>query len=100
MSRSRSGVIGRRSERAGTEPSNARSALRLRLRLSVIFIPLFIGLTVVFAVWWGTSEPGDTPGPAELSLLTLGAGLLAVLAVINLFVILRRIKRERGTVEP
>ncbi|WP_194432551.1 DUF6343 family protein [Streptomyces alkaliphilus] len=98
--RSRSGVIGRRSERAGTEPVNARSALRLRMRLSVIFIPLFIGLTVVFAVWWGTAEPGDTPGPAELSLLTIGAGVLAVLATINLIVILRRIKRERGTVEP
>ncbi|MCE7083327.1 DUF6343 family protein [Streptomyces sp. ST2-7A] len=98
--RSRSGMIGRRSERAGTEPVNARSALRLRMRLSVIFIPLFVGLTIIFAVWWGTSEPGDMPGPAELSMLTIGAGLLTVLAIINLIVVLRRIRRESGTVEP
>ncbi|MEU1535909.1 hypothetical protein, partial [Streptomyces fagopyri] len=64
--RSRSGVIGNRSSRAGTEPSNAESPLRLRLLLSGIFLPLFVAAAVVFSVWAATSDAGDTPGRGAL----------------------------------
>ncbi|WP_258053812.1 DUF6343 family protein, partial [Streptomyces sp. Ru72] len=48
--RSRSGFIGRRHERTGTEPVTARSALGLRLLLAICYTPLFIAATVLFAM--------------------------------------------------
>ncbi|MFP1624703.1 DUF6343 family protein [Streptomyces sp. 5K101] len=93
--RSRSGFIGRRWERTGTEPVTARSALGLRLLLSACFMPLFVAAAVLFAIWSTRSKPGSTPTSSELALLAGLCAVLAVLAAVDLTVILRRRRRER-----
>ncbi|MEU2284599.1 DUF6343 family protein [Streptomyces sp. NPDC013178] len=92
---SRSGFIGRRYERTGTEPVTARSALGLRLLLSVCFTPLFVGATVLFAVWSTRSDAGSTPTASQLAGLAAACGALAVFSAVNLAVVLRRRRRER-----
>lgn len=94
--RSRSGPTGRRFERTGTEPITAQSAVRLRLLLSLLFLPLFAALTVIFAVWWANAEPVDSPSPGSLRLLTLVCAGLTLIALVDLVVIVRRLRRERG----
>ncbi|MEW2630831.1 DUF6343 family protein [Streptomyces sp. NPDC048389] len=93
--RSRSGMIGRRYERTGTEPVTARSALGLRLILSCAGVVLFAALTALFAVWAAGAGPDDSPSRWELGLLAGGCGLLTVVAAVDLVVILRRRGRER-----
>ncbi|MDB1086607.1 DUF6343 family protein [Streptomyces sp. ACA25] len=95
--RSRSGFIGRRSPRTGTEPVTAQSHLQVRLLLSLVFLPLFVLATVVFAVWWAGAGAGDSPRPEDLRLLTLLCGGLSLLAAVDLAVVLRRLRRERGS---
>ncbi|MGW0777872.1 DUF6343 family protein [Streptomyces sp. NPDC002835] len=93
--RSRSGMIGRRYERTGTEPVTARSALGLRLVLSCAGVVLFAALTALFVVWTAAAGPGDSPSRWELGLLAGGCGLLTIVAAVDLVVILRRRARER-----
>lgn len=95
--RSRSGFIGRRFERTGTEPITAQSALGVRLLLSGIFLPFFVVVTVLLALWWASSDTADSPSPGELGALTVFCALLTLLTLINLIAILRRRRRERGT---
>ncbi|GAA1922954.1 hypothetical protein GCM10009716_34290 [Streptomyces sodiiphilus] len=95
--RSRSGFIGRRYERTGTEPVTAQSALRIRLLLSGIFAPLFVAGTVFFAIAWANAEPGDTFGPDGLRVATVICAVFAVFALLDLAVVLRRRGRERGS---
>ncbi|MFE6281811.1 DUF6343 family protein [Streptomyces sp. NPDC057877] len=94
--RSRSGVVGRRHPRTGTEPITAQSALRLRLLLTAVFLPLFVAATVGFAVWAGNSGPGDSPSRGVLTGLAVGCGVLALIAALDGAVVLRRMRRERG----
>lgn len=94
--RSRSGFIGRRSERTGSEPLNARSALGLRLLLTIAALPVFLAGTVLFALWAAASGETDAPDSSALAGLAVVCGLLAVFAVLDLLVILRRRSRERG----
>lgn len=94
--RSRSGFAGRHRERTGTEPATAQSALRVRLLLSVIFLPFICLVTAGFALWWATADAAGSPGPGSLGVLTLGCAVLALLAAADLVVILRRRRRERG----
>ena len=94
--RSRSGMIGRRYPRTGTEPATARSALGVRLVLSLLFTPLFLGATLVFAGWARVSSAQDTPSRDALWSLALVCGVLFVLAAVDLCVVLRRRGRERG----
>ncbi|RKN06897.1 DUF6343 family protein [Streptomyces radicis] len=82
-------MVDRRHERTGTEPVTAYSALRLRLLLSGIFLPFFVLLTILFAIWWGIS------GTWALGGLTLASAVLTVIAAIDLAIILRR-RREQG----
>jgi hypothetical protein len=93
--RSRSGVLSRRYKRTGTEPVTARSALGMRLWLSVCFMPLFVAATVLFAVWAARSNAGSTPAPSQLGGLAAVCAALAVFAAVDLAVVLRRRKRER-----
>ncbi|MEU0039548.1 DUF6343 family protein [Streptomyces sp. NPDC006333] len=93
--RSRSGVIGNRSPRAGTEPSNAQSPLRLRLLLSGIFLPLFVAAAVVFGMWAAASDAGDTPGRGALVTFAAVAVALALIAAIDVTIVARRLRRER-----
>ncbi len=61
VSRARSGMVGRRYPRTGTEPVTARSPLRLRLLLASVFLPLFVAGTVLFAVWAAGLTPATAP---------------------------------------
>ncbi|MFR9724616.1 DUF6343 family protein [Streptomyces sp. MS19] len=81
--------------RTGTEPVTAYSDLRLRLILSLVFVPLFLAATVVFAIWWAAADAGDTPSPAQLGWLTVGCAVLTVIAAVDLLVVARRIRRRR-----
>nr|WP_093840469.1 DUF6343 family protein [Streptomyces aidingensis] len=97
MPRSRSGLLGRRFPRTGDEPVTAQSAVGLRLLLSLVFVPVFVFLTVLFLVWWLTSDAGDRPSPDDLRMLTLIAAVVTLLAGADLAVIVRRLRRERGS---
>jgi hypothetical protein len=96
--RARSGVIGRRSPRTGTEPVTAQSAVRLRLMLGGIFLPLFVAAAVVFGVWSAHSGPGDSPGPGVLATLSGVCAALALVAALDLLAVVRRLRRERRAV--
>ncbi|MFX4294205.1 DUF6343 family protein [Streptomyces bohaiensis] len=85
-----------RNPRTGTEPITARSDLTLRLVLSWVFAPLFLVLTVGFAVWWGMTGPGDSPNRGELGLLVAAGAVLTLLAVIDLVVVTRRLRQARA----
>ena len=95
--RARSGMIGSRFPRSGTEPVTARSPLKLRLLLASVFLPLFVAGTVLFAVWAARSDAGDSPGSGPLTLLAVVCGVLALTAALDLAVVLRRLRRERGS---
>ncbi|MFD8387925.1 DUF6343 family protein [Streptomyces sp. NPDC059680] len=95
--RSRSGVFGHRFPRTGTEPTTARSALRLRRLLSAVFLPLFAAATAGFAVWAARSGPGDSPGGGPLTVLAAVCGVLALAAALDLVVVTARRRRERDT---
>lgn len=88
-------MVGRRWERTGTEPLTARSALRLRLILSLIFIPLFLAGTALFWYWMVASGPRDAPSSDSLRVLTIVCAVLSVLALLDLVVVLLRRRRER-----
>lgn len=91
----REGLLGRILPRTGTEPLTARSALRLRLILSVVFTPLFIAGAVLFWVWSGRATPDDVPSADSLRTLAWLSTALAVFAVVDLAVVLWRISRAR-----
>ncbi|MEV5333421.1 DUF6343 family protein [Streptomyces werraensis] len=97
--RARSGTVGRRNPRTGTEPVTARSPLRLRLLLASVFLPLFVAGTVLFAVWAAGSDEGDSPGSGPLTILAVVCGVLALTAALDLDVVVRRLRRERGSAQ-
>lgn len=91
----REGILGRLLPRTGTEPLTARSALRLRLVLSLLFTPLFLAGAVLFWVWSGRATPEDVPSADSLRTLAWISTALAVFAVIDLLVVAWRIRRAR-----
>ncbi|MEV6793374.1 DUF6343 family protein [Streptomyces sp. NPDC051320] len=93
---SRSGSVGRRSRRTGTEPLTAYSALGLRLLLSSVALPVFAAGTALLALWSATSGPRDVPAPSVLTGLAIACGVITVLTVIDLAVLLRRRSQERN----
>ncbi|WP_448315965.1 DUF6343 family protein [Streptomyces sp. CO7] len=88
-------AAGRR-RRSGTEPVTARSALGLRLLLSAVFLPVFVALTVFFALWAADVGPGESPDRGMLITFTVVCALVALLAAADLLVVLRRRRRARG----
>ncbi|MTE21791.1 hypothetical protein F0L17_22270 [Streptomyces sp. TRM43335] len=82
--------------RTGTEPVTARSALGLRLLLSVLYTPVFLAATVFFAVWASRAEPDEAPGPDSLRTVAWICAALAVLGLIDLVVVLLRRRGERA----
>ncbi|MFF0223819.1 DUF6343 family protein [Streptomyces sp. NPDC004629] len=94
--RSRSGTLGRHAPRTGGEPVTAQSALRLRRLLSVIFLPVFAAAAALFALWARVSGPGGSPHRAVLITIAALCAILAFLAVVDLLVVVRRLRRERG----
>ncbi|MEU3732345.1 DUF6343 family protein [Streptomyces sp. NPDC033538] len=99
-SRARSGMIGRRSPRTGTEPVTAQSPLRLRLLLSAVFLPLFVAGAAFFGVWAADTGSGDSPGRGGLVVLAAVCAALALLAAADLMVVIGRLRRERDTPVP
>ncbi|GAB2330752.1 DUF6343 family protein [Streptomyces griseoincarnatus] len=97
--RARSGMVGRRYPRTGTEPVTARSPLRLRLLLASVFVWLFIAGAVLFAVWAAGADAGDSPGSGPLTFLAVVCGVLALTAALDLRVVLRRLRRERDSTD-
>ncbi|MFJ8046244.1 DUF6343 family protein [Kitasatospora sp. NPDC096147] len=81
--------------RSGSEPLTARSDLRLRLLLSVLFTPLFALMTAGFALWSAANGPGDVPSPASLRTFAVVCGVLTLLAAVDLAVVVRRRRTER-----
>lgn len=95
--RSRSGMVGRHWPRSGTEPITARSALGVRLVLSLVFTPLFLAAAAVFAGWASVTGERESPSRDSLWSLTQICLVLFLLAAVDLFVVLRRRRRERGS---
>lgn len=87
---------GGRRRRSGTEPVTARSALGLRLLLSAVFLPVFVALTVFFALWAADAGSGENPDRSMLVAFTVVCALVALLAAVDLLVVLRRRRRARG----
>ncbi|MFB7791503.1 hypothetical protein ACFC0R_14565 [Streptomyces sp. NPDC056086] len=71
----------------------AQSPLGLRLLLSGVFVPVFAAATAYFAVWAADSGPGDSPGPGPLTAIAVVCGVLALVAMIDLAVVARRLRR-------
>jgi len=94
--RSRSGAVGRHAERTGTEPVTARSALGLRLLLAAVYTPVFVAGAVFFSLWSASADPDTAPRPGSLAVVAGLCAVLALLAAIDLLVVLRRRRRERG----
>ncbi|GAA1008350.1 hypothetical protein STXM2123_4530 [Streptomyces sp. F-3] len=82
--------------RTGTEPRTARSPLHLRLALSAVFFPLFLAGTVLFATWSADSGPRDSPSPTALATLAGICAALALVAVVDLLVVTRRLRARRN----
>ncbi|MFC8520990.1 DUF6343 family protein [Streptomyces sp. NPDC057257] len=93
--RARSGVIGRHSARTGSEPATARSALSLRLLLAGISLPVLATAAVLFSLWAAHLGPHESPGHGVLVTLAAVCGALALTAVLDLYVVTRRLRRER-----
>ncbi|MEU6083518.1 DUF6343 family protein [Streptomyces sp. NPDC047108] len=90
-----SGRNGRRRPRTGTEPVTARSALRLRKLLAVIYTPVFLAGAVLFAIWASRSDAGSTPSSGALGAIAIVCAVLSLLALTDLMVVEHRIRRER-----
>ncbi|MFJ4429035.1 DUF6343 family protein [Streptomyces bobili] len=80
--------------RSGSEPVTARSDLKLRLLLAVVFTPLFAAATIAFAFWAAGADDGDALGRGVLTILAVVCGLLTVTAAVDLVVVARRRRRE------
>ncbi|MFE5584351.1 DUF6343 family protein [Kitasatospora sp. NPDC056531] len=80
--------------RSGTEPSTARSDLKLRYLLSLTFTPLFALSTVGFAVWAALSPVNGAPSRGTLTGFAVALGLITLFAAVDLVVVIRRRRTE------
>ncbi|MFC8880175.1 hypothetical protein [Streptomyces ardesiacus] len=83
-----------------SEPLHAHSALRLRLLLSALFLPLFLAGAAYFGQWAAGTGPGDSPGRGMLVVVAVVCAAFALLAAADLLVMVRRLRAERGTPAP
>ncbi|MFD9128133.1 DUF6343 family protein [Kitasatospora sp. NPDC059571] len=83
-----------RTWRSGTEPATARTDLRLRFLLSVLFVPVFGLLTAGFAAWAARSSGTDVPSRGTLVVFAVCCALLTVLALVDLCVVVQRRRTE------
>jgi hypothetical protein len=83
-------ITGRRCDRSGTEPRTARSDYGLRLFLSGVFAPLFLVGALVFAAFAARTGPDSAPSRSTLVGLAIVCAVLALTAVVDLLVIIRR----------
>jgi hypothetical protein len=80
--------------RSGTEPATARSDLKLRFLLSVLFLPVFVLMTAGFALWASRSTGSDLPSSGALAVFAVLSGVLTVCAAVDLYVVVRRRRTE------
>lgn len=80
--------------RSGTEPATARSDLRLRFLLSVIFTPVFALMAAAFAVFAALAKPTGVPSRGALIGFAIACFVLTVFAVVDLYVVIRRRRVE------
>ncbi|MFD0069280.1 DUF6343 family protein [Streptomyces sp. NPDC059944] len=83
----------------GTEPATARSALGLRLLLSVFFLPVFAIGCGGFSFWAAQQQVNESPSTALLIVISVICGILALVTVVDLAVIARR-RRRSGVAGP
>ncbi|MBL1067083.1 DUF6343 family protein [Streptomyces sp. 7-21] len=83
-----------RHARTGTEPVTAYSDLRLRLILSLVFVPLFTAGTVLLVLWWASAGPDDDIGRGAIAPAAVVCGVAAVIAIVDLVVVVRRLRRR------
>ncbi|MEV0971607.1 DUF6343 family protein [Microtetraspora glauca] len=75
--------------RRGTEPTEARSALRIRAVLSGVALPIALAATIFFA--YAAAATGLTVWAVEAGI----AAFIALVAAIDLLVVWYRIRRAR-----
>ncbi|MBV2156101.1 DUF6343 family protein [Kitasatospora sp. SUK 42] len=80
--------------RSGTEPTTARSDLKLRYLLSLTFTPLFALATAGFAVWAAAAPADGAPSRGTLTGFAIALGLLTLFAAVDLMVVIRRRRTE------
>ncbi|GAA1068943.1 hypothetical protein GCM10009665_74700 [Kitasatospora nipponensis] len=80
--------------RSGTEPRFARSDLKLRFLLSVLFTPLFALTTAAFAYFAAVAGPTSVPSRGTLVGFAIACFVLTVIATIDLCVVVRRRRVE------
>ncbi|MFJ6619707.1 DUF6343 family protein [Kitasatospora sp. NPDC091335] len=82
--------------RRGTEPVTARSDLELRRLLSRVFLVLFVGGTVAFAVLAALANPGPAPNQGSYAFFAALCAGFAGIAALDLLVIRRRLAAGQG----
>jgi hypothetical protein len=80
--------------RSGTEPRFARSDLKLRFLLSVLFTPFFALITAAFAVFAALATPTSVPSRGTLIGFAVACFALTVFAAVDLYVVIRRRRVE------
>jgi hypothetical protein len=68
----------------------------LRLLLSGVFLPLFGGAAAFFGVWAANASPSDSPGRGVFIAIAALCAVLALLAAVDVMVVVCRLRRERG----
>ncbi len=80
--------------RSGTEPRFARSDLKLRFLLSVLFTPLFAAMTAAFAFFAAIAKPTGVPSRGTLVGFAIACFVLTLFALVDLYVVIRRRRVE------
>ncbi|WP_051807328.1 hypothetical protein [Streptomyces sp. NRRL F-2664] len=79
----------------GSEPRWARSDLRLRRLLSLVFAPVFVLTGVLLLVLGFRASTAAGPPQGVCTALAVGCFLLALVALADLYVIRRRTREQR-----
>ncbi|MFF2615784.1 DUF6343 family protein [Kitasatospora sp. NPDC058046] len=82
--------------RRGTEPVTARSDLELRRVLSRVFLVLFLGGAVAFAVLAALAGPGPAPNQGTYAFFAALCAGFAGITALDLLVIRRRMAAGQG----
>ena len=85
----------RRWQHTGSEPATARSDLPARRMLARLFAPLFVCGAGGFAYLAATSKPGASPGTGLFVVMAAVCAVCAMIAVVDLYVIRRRMAEQR-----
>ncbi|THA74152.1 hypothetical protein [Streptomyces sp. A0592] len=88
-------AAGARWRHDGSEPQWARSDLRLRRLLSLLFAPIFALIGVLMLILRSDATAAAGPPPGVYAVLAIGCFMLALVALVDLYVIGRRRREER-----